>query len=90
MAKTTVKTPEIESWEDRSGDGNPEHAFGYVYFDDGSRVGYTVGLTDTPDVWEPRTNGGGQYKPVTIEQLEAAGKFLQEQGIPVKTRQAEV
>lgn len=82
-SKTTKPKLEIESWEDRSGqvaDGHPEWAFGYVYFNDGSRVGFSM-TKDTPPVWQPRTNGGGQHVEVTKKHLTMALDMLAEVGI---------
>lgn len=72
--------PEIESWEDRSGGPVGPHSFGYVYFTDGSRVGYS-NIPDTPVVWQPRTNGGGQYVEVTPAHLRMAEKLLRKEGV---------
>lgn len=76
---------EIESWEDRSGviaaGGDKTQAYGYVYFSDGSRVGFTPGLDDHEDVWEPRTNGGGKFQPVSVVHLEMARDLLKAEGI---------
>jgi hypothetical protein len=76
---------EIEGFEDRSGQATlTEHSFGYVYFNDGSRVGYTGPLAagDPASVWEPRTNGGGEYKPVTSKHLRMAARHLHKEGLP--------
>lgn len=73
---------EIENWDDRS--GNPEPgptSFGYVYFNDGSRAGYSPGIPDQPPVWEPRTNGGGQFRPITARHTRLATQFLTSKGI---------
>jgi hypothetical protein len=73
---------DIESWEDRSGAGTPgPKSFGYVYFSDGSRVGYSPGLPDHLPVWQPRTNGGGQYKEVTWTHLRMAMELLHKEGV---------
>lgn len=73
---------EMESWEDRSGNETPgPTSFGFVYFNDNSRVGYSPRTPDHDDVWEPRTNGGGKHVPVTAEHLKMARDFLKEQGI---------
>lgn len=79
-------TPAIESWENRGAgmDADLRHAFGYVYFENGSRVGFALRIPGEPDVWEPRTNGGGQYRPVTRAQLKAAARYLREQGLDVR------
>lgn len=74
---------QIESYEDRSGQmelGHPEHAYGYVYFNDNSRVGFSM-TKDTPPVWQPRTNGGGQYVEVSRRHLEMALALLRASGI---------
>lgn len=73
---------EIESWEDRSFAPEPgPHSFGYVYFNDGSRVGYSPDTRDHADVWEPRTNGGGKFVPVTQKHLDMARELLREEGV---------
>lgn len=72
----------IESWENRSGaPANDPNAFGYVYFSNGSRVGFSAGTGD--GVWEPRTNGGGKFVAVSPAQLRAAREFLRKQGVQV-------
>ena len=77
---------EIESWEDRSGmfETDKDHVFGYVYFSDGSRVGFALNVQGEPDVWEPNTNGGGQFKSVTRAQLQETVRYLREQGLVVR------
>jgi hypothetical protein len=66
----------IEGWDDRSGAATPgSHSFGYVYFSDGSRVGYHL------PVWQPRTNGGGKYQEVTWEHCKMAIELLHEEGV---------
>lgn len=79
---TETKALEIESWEDRSGQPEPnDKSFGFVYFNDGSRVGYSH-KTDTHDeVWEPRTNGGGEFKPITSLHIVMAWDLLKEVGV---------
>lgn len=74
-------TLEIESWDDRSGGPAGPESFGYVYFSDGSRVGYSPGIEDHDDVWQPRTNGGGKYAPVTPQHLKMARELLREKGV---------
>jgi len=81
----STRKPEVEEWEDRSGEwaaGRPENAFGFVYFTDGSRVGYSpdrkLGVTT---VWQPNTNGGGEYKKVTRRHLTLAHDLLHKNGI---------
>lgn len=70
----------IENWDDRSSSSPPgPHSFGFVYFNDGSRVGYAP-ATDTP-LFEPRTNGGGEYVPISQKHIMMARDFLHEQGI---------
>lgn len=79
-------TLKIESFEDRSGQPElTENSFGYVYFNDGSRVGYNGPLAsgDPAAVWEPRTNGGGQFQAVTQKHLQMAVRYLIDQGYPV-------
>ena len=72
----------IESWEDRSGAGKPgPGSYGYVYFNDGSRVGYSQGLPENLPVWQPRTNGGGQYKEVTWTHFRMAIDLLHKEGV---------
>lgn len=73
---------EIESWEDRSGQATPDsNSFGYVYFNDDSRVGFSPNTPDTPPVWPARTNGGGRRVPVTGKHITMATKLLVELGI---------
>lgn len=73
---------EIESWEDRSGRSTPTaDSFGFVYFNDGSRVGYSPSTEGHDDVWQPQTNGGGRYAEVTQEHLDMARELLREKGI---------
>jgi hypothetical protein len=72
--KVTKAKPVMESWENR---GTDDVAFGYVYFADGSRVGYSSDGT----VWQPRTNGGGEYRKVTPAHLRMALKMLKDEGV---------
>lgn len=72
---------QIESWEDRSGGPAGPRSFGYVYFNDGSRVGYSPAVEDSAPVWQPRTNGGGQYREVTHKHLSMALHHLIEVGV---------
>lgn len=73
---------EVESWEDRSGNETPgPTSFGFVYFNDESRVGYSTQTEDHEEVWEPRTNGGGKFVPVTAEHLLLARALLKEKGV---------
>jgi len=73
---------EIQDWDDRSGQPEPgPQSFGYVYFSDGSRAGYSPGVEDQPPIWEPRTNGGGQYRPITRKHITLAAEFLASKGI---------
>ena len=73
---------EITGWEDRSGLPEPgPDSFGYVYFSDDSRVGYSPGAEGHGPLWEPRTNGGGKYKPVTQKHLDMAATLLKEKGV---------
>lgn len=73
---------EIESWEDRSGAVEPDkNSFGYVYFSDGSRVGFSPGVERGQAVWQPRTNGGGQFKEVSQKHLDMATALLKEEGV---------
>ena len=79
--------PEIESYEDRSGQGTlTENSFGYVYFSDGSRVGYAGPLAegDPASVFQPSTcgDGFGTYREVTLKQLKMAAQYLHKQGLP--------
>jgi len=72
----------IESWEDRSGAAVPSpESYGYVYFSDGSRVGYSSDVDGHLPVWQPRTNGGGKYQEVTVQQLKMAMKLLYDEGV---------
>jgi hypothetical protein len=72
----------IEGWEDRSGAATPgSQSFGYVYFSDGSRVGYAPEVPDHLPVWQPRTNGGGRYQEVTWEHCKMAIERLHEEGV---------
>lgn len=68
---------EVESWENRGTDDTP---FGYVYFSDGSRVGFS-NAEGHDDVWEPRTNGGGKFMAVTPAHLRKARELLRDEGI---------
>ena len=70
----------IEDMDDRSGTPTGPDSFGYVYFNDGSRVGYSPGA-DGEDVWQPRTNGGGRHVEVTPRHLEMARAYLREAGV---------
>lgn len=73
---------EIDSWEDRSGDPTPSpNSFGYVNFNDGSRVGYSPNAEGHAPVWQPRTNGGGEYREVTEKHFQMAFNLLREKGI---------
>lgn len=72
---------EIESWEDRSGGPPGPTSFGFVYFNDESRVGYSPATPDHEDVWEPRSNGGGKFVPVTPQHLAMARNLLKREGI---------
>lgn len=75
-------TLKIENIDDRSGSsGLGPESFGYVYFNDGSRVGYAPHVEGHLPVWEPRTNGGGKYKPVTSAHVTLAVQFLAAQGV---------
>lgn len=79
---TETKALEIESWEDRSGQPEPnDKSFGFVYFNDGSRVGYSHKTDAHDEVWEPRTNGGGKFVSVTKEHLDLARALLTEAGV---------
>lgn len=71
----------ITGWDDRSGGPAGPGSFGYVYFSDNSRVGYSPGVEGKPAVWEPRTNGDGRYVPVTPQHLRAAVRFLTRKGV---------
>lgn len=73
----------VESFENRSGSDKKNEWFGYVYFSDGSRVGYSPGIKNGPGVWEPRTNGGGKYQPVTPAHLRTAAEYLRMMGVPL-------
>lgn len=71
-------TLKIEGWEDRSYQAEPnEKSFGFVYFNDGSRVGYSPGN----GVWQPGTNGGGQYAEVSQRHLRMARELLTKAGV---------
>jgi len=72
---------EIDSWEDRSGGPAGPTSFGYVYFTDGSRVGFSPATEDHDDIWQPRTNGGGKYQAVTTEHVRLARELLHEEGV---------
>lgn len=81
---TTRTKLEIESWEDRSGQPEPNsNSFGFVYFSDGSRVGYAPGADGVgPDgLFQPGTNGNGQYRPVSRRHLVMAAALLREEGV---------
>jgi hypothetical protein len=71
---------EIDSVEDRSGTNFTPESFGFVYFTDGSRVGYSHAEDHLP-VWQPYTNGGGKYQEVTVAHLLKAFKMLQDAGV---------
>jgi hypothetical protein len=71
---------EVESVEDRSGTNFTPESFGFVYFTDGSRVGYSHAEDHLP-VWQPRTNGGGRYQEITIEHLKQAFVLLRQSGV---------
>ena len=71
---------EIESVEDRSGANFTPQSFGFVYFTDGSRVGYSHAEDHLP-VWQPHTNGGGKYREITIEHLKQAFILLRKAGV---------
>jgi hypothetical protein len=72
----------IESWEDRSGNAVPgPESYGYVYFTNGARVGYSPDIEGHLPVWQPRTNGGGKYQEVTVQQLKMAMKLLYDKGV---------
>lgn len=69
-----------EGYENR---GTPNVPFGFVYFNDGSRVGYSQN-DETPrqmQLWQPRTNGGGGHSPIGDRHLHLAAKTLLEAGI---------
>jgi hypothetical protein len=79
---------QIESWEDRSGAETPgKDSFGFVYFSDGSRVGFSPSRQDTSapahqmQVWQPQTNGGGQFKAVSGKHLDLAEALLKAVGV---------
>lgn len=72
MPRGTVAL-EVDSYENR---GTDEVPYGFVNFNDGSRVGYSDGR-----VWQPRTNGGGKYQGITNAHLGMAAKLLVEEGI---------
>jgi hypothetical protein len=71
---------QVTEVEDRTGGPLGPESFGYVYFSDGSRVGYTPGLENLP-VWEPRTNGCGEYQKVEMEHFVKAFQVLREAGV---------
>lgn len=72
----------IESVEDRSGAGQLSPAsWGYVYFSNGARVGYSPGVEGHLPVWEPRTNGGGRFQEVTMQQFKMTIDFLYLKGV---------
>jgi hypothetical protein len=72
---------EVDSVENRAGGLLGPDSFGYVYFTDGSRVGYSPGLPDHLPVWQPRTNGGGRYQEVTMDHFVAAFQVLRRAGV---------
>jgi hypothetical protein len=77
-----VKQLKIEYVDDRSGDKNPgPESFGYVYFNDDTRVGYAPQAVGHLPVWEPRTNGGGKYMPVTEAHITLAVQALLLKGV---------
>jgi hypothetical protein len=74
-----TQTLAIVDWDDRSfGDTSGPDSFGFVYFNDGSRVGYAPGAETTTGepVFPPQTNGGGKYVPVSQRHLDLAMGFL--------------
>ena len=72
----------IDDWDDRSGSPQPgPQSFGFVYFNDDSRVGYAPAVVEGMPVFAPRTNGGGKYVPVTQKHFDMACDFLREKGI---------
>lgn len=71
---------EAQSYENRGTQAVP---FGFVYFNDGSRVGYSQD-DSTPrqmQLWQPRTNGGGEHREIGDRHLHLAAKALLEAGI---------
>jgi hypothetical protein len=70
---------EIESYEERGGPGS---GFGFVYFNDASRVAFnTRHAPPEATVWGPPTNGGGEYVPVTSKHLDMALAMLKAEGV---------
>lgn len=71
----TLQNPVVSYSENRSGDN--ENPFGYVYFTDNTRVGYSPGLTgdNYAELWP------GNWGPTTSLHLRLAGKHLQEEGL---------
>lgn len=61
--------------------------FGFVYFNDGARVGYTPGLEDKPgytDLWP------GNWEPCTEQHMRLAREYLTQKGLlPPVTEPAE-
>lgn len=57
-------------------DNRGSAGFGYVYFNDETRVGWTRDLD--PEVWE--TNGP-QWGPVTSEHIRLATEYLRQVGV---------
>ena len=73
MAVRKSTAPDIEDWDERSGQWktHPETAFGFVYFKDGTRVAFSIGNPEG-DVFQP----GEQFRIVPHDQLMAAAAFL--------------
>ena len=74
------KILEITEWENRSGRSKPSEMFGYVYFSDNTRVGFSP-HTDGPPVWHARTNGGGEPSPTSQRHINMATKMLKAEGV---------
>lgn len=73
---------EITGFEDRSGLPEPcPQSFGYIYFNDRTRIGFAPGVEGSSPVWEPKTNGEGKYTPVTRKHLRMALALLREKGV---------
>lgn len=62
----------VESYDNR---GTPTEPFGFVYFSDGTRVGYTPKLERGKELW------AGNWGPVDHRHMRAAYRFLTEKGV---------
>jgi hypothetical protein len=68
----------VTSYENRAGE-NPENvAYGFVYFNDGTRVAYSTEAGVVKDA-----TGGGD--PVTDQHVKVAKAYLKKKGVLVTT-----